>query len=107
MSIIEPVRRAVVSSPRVPSDEAQRSPTLDRTFRKALYKLVREVSDVADLDARFDAFIEDVRQAPPEVRPYPDQVRDTLRGLSLRRDLALQLQRRYEDAHVGRVRQPA
>ena len=84
-----------------------RSPTLDRTFRKALYKLVREVSDVADLDARFDAFIEDVRQAPPEVRPYPDQVRDTLRGLSLRRDLALQLQRRYEDAHVGRVRQPA
>lgn len=97
----------MVSSPRVPSDEASRSRTLDRTFRKALYKLVREVSDVADLDARFDAFIEDVRQAPPEVRPYPDQVRDTLRGLSLRRDLALQLQRRYEDAHVGRVRQPA
>ncbi|MCY3655234.1 MAG: hypothetical protein OXG95_01305 [Chloroflexi bacterium] len=48
-----------------------------------------------------------MRQAPPDQRPYPDQVRDTLRGLSLRRDLALDLQRRYEDAHVGRVRQPA
>ncbi|MDE2695051.1 MAG: hypothetical protein OXH97_00850 [Chloroflexota bacterium] len=48
-----------------------------------------------------------MRQAPPDQRPYPDQVRDTLRGLSLRRDLALALQRRYEDAHVGRVRQPA
>ena len=60
-----------------------------------------------DLHTRFDAFIEDVRQAPPDQRPYPDQVRDTLRGLSLRRDLALELQRRYEDAHVGRMRQPA
>ena len=84
-----------------------RSPTLDRTFRKALYKLVREVSDVEDLNVRFDAFIEDVRRAPPAVRPYPDQVRDTLRGLSLRRDLALQLQRRYEDARVGAGSQTA
>ena len=80
------------------------STTLDRTFRKALYKLAREVSDVDDLHARFDAFIEDVRLAPPDQRPYPDQVRDTLRGLSLRRDLALQLQRRYEDARVGGAR---
>ena len=86
---------------------ATRSPTLDRTFRKALYKLVREVSDVDDLNARFDAFIEDVRRVPPAVRPYPDQVRDTLRGLSLRRDLALQLQRRYEDARVGAGSQTA
>ena len=92
------------SQPGVPSP---RSPTLDRTYRKALFKLLREVSDVDDLNARFDAFIEDVRQGPPDIRPYPDQVCDTLRGLSLRHDLALQLQRRYEDAHVGRPRQPA
>ncbi len=84
-----------------------RSPTLDRSYRKALFKLVREVSDVDDLNARFDAFIEDVRQGPPDIRPYPDQVLDTLRGLSLRRDLALQLQRRYEDARVGVTREPA
>ena len=68
---------------------------------------MREVSDVDDLNARFDAFIEDVRQGPPDIRPYPDQVLDTLRGLSLRRDLALQLQRRYEDARVGVTREPA
>ena len=81
--------------------------TLDRNYRKALFKLLREVSDLDDLYARFDMFIEDVRQGPPGIRPYPDQVHDTLRGLSLRSDLALQLQRRYEDAHVGRAHRTA
>lgn len=103
---IERPGTAVVSSgqPRVPS---RWEPKLDRTYRKALYKLLREVTDVADLDARFDAFIEDVRRAPADQRPYPDQVRDTLRGLSLRRDLALRLQERYEAARVGAARESA
>ena len=81
--------------------------TLDRRFRKALFTLTREAADREDLYARFDAFIADVRAAPPDQRPYPDEVLDVVRGLSLRRDLALQLQRRYADARVGRAPQPA
>ena len=66
--------------------------------------MLREASDLDDLTARFDAFVERVRAAPPEARPYPDEVLDTLRGLNLRRDLALRLRRRYEDARVGLAR---
>ena len=87
--------------------EPARGHTLDRRFRKALFTLAREAADREDLSARFDAFIADVRTVPPGDRPYSDEVHDILRGLSLRLDLALQLQRRYDDARVGRARPPA
>lgn len=48
-----------------------------------------------------------MRTSPPGDRPYSDEVRDILRGLSLRLDLTLQLQRRYDQARVGLGRQPA
>ena len=89
------------------SAQPPREHPLDRRFRKALFTLAREAADVEDLRARFDAFIEDVRTSPPGDRPYSDEVRDILRGLSLRLDLTLQLQRRYDQARVGLGRQPA
>ena len=75
---------------------------MERRFRKALFEIAREATSREDLDARFDDFIDDVREAPSGIRPYADEVRDVLRGLSLRSDLALDLQRRYEAARVGR-----
>jgi hypothetical protein len=80
---------------------------VERRFRKALFAIARDASDVADLRARFDAFIEGVRDEPPGLRPYPDEVRDTLQALSFRPELATELHRRYLDARVGRERQPA
>lgn len=77
---------------------------MDRGWRKALFAMLREASDLDDLLARFDDFTGQVCTAPSEARPYPGEVLDTLRGLGLRSDLAARLQRRYEDARTGLAR---
>lgn len=74
---------------------------MDRRFRKALFALAREASDAPDLRERFDAFIAEVRSHPAQVRPYPDEVRDTLLALSFRPEVADDLHRRYRDARIG------
>ncbi len=74
---------------------------MERRFRKALFALARETSDASDLRARFDEFIAEVRAHPAQVRPYPDEVRDTLLALSFRPEVAADLHRRYRDARVG------
>ncbi len=74
---------------------------MDRRFRKALFALAREAVDASDLRARFDDFIAEVRTHPASVRPYPDEVRDTLLALSFRPEVAADLHRRYRDARVG------
>ncbi len=74
---------------------------MDRRFRKALFRLAREASDAPDLLERFDEFIAEVRSHPAPVRPYPDEVRDTLLALSFRPEVAADLHRRYRDARVG------
>lgn len=77
---------------------------MDRGWRKALFAMLREASDLDDLLARFDDFTGQVCAAPPEARPYPGEVLDTLLGLGLRPGLAARLQRRYEDARTGLAR---
>lgn len=80
---------------------------MQRRFRKQLFAIAREAQDERDLQRRFAAFIEVVRAAPVDERPYAVEVRDTLRALSLRRDLAEALHRTYDDARVGRRQAPA
>ena len=74
---------------------------MERRFRKALFALARESSDASDLRERFDAFIAEVRSHPAQVRPYADEVQDTLLALSFRPEVAADLHRRYLDARVG------
>ena len=76
---------------------------MQRRFRKQLFALVREARDERDLHRRFEAFMDGVLAVPPAERPYADEVRDTLRGLSLRKDLADDLHRRYDAARLGRA----
>ena len=74
---------------------------MERRFRKALFALAREASDASDLRERFDTFIAEVRTHPAQVRPYADEVRDTLLALSFRPEVAADLHRRYREARVG------
>ena len=74
---------------------------MERRFRKALFALAREASDAPDLRARFDDFIAEVRTHPAPLRPYADEVRDTLLALSFRPEVAADLHRRYREARVG------
>lgn len=80
---------------------------MERRFRRALFALAGEAEDPPDLRERFGAFVDAVRASPPEQRPYPDEVLDTLLALGLRPPLAAELHRRYREARLGLAPRPA